>query len=97
MIEDDAFIHFQDVPAIKDKAISAEGIVPSIDERVKTNELVVSGDIFYVECRRKLFKWKLGDPAWTNTGLVDIGAPHIDDITEAFRLAASEKTVKEQI
>ena len=91
--EGEAFIPFQGVPAIKDKAISAEGIVPSMDERVKTNELAVSGDVFYAECRRKLFKWKLGDPAWTNTGLVDIGVPHVDDITDAFRLAASGKTI----
>ena len=91
--EGDALIPFQDVPAIKDKATSGEEIGSSMDKYVKTNELVVSGDVFYVEYRRKLFKWKLGDPAWTNTGLVDIGAPHVDDATDAFRLAASGETV----
>ena len=91
--EGDAFIRFQDVPAIKDKTISGEEIGSSMDEYVKTNELVVSGDVFYVEYRRKLFKWKLGDPAWTNTGLIDMGTPHVDDATDAFRLAASGETV----
>ena len=91
--EGDAFIPFQGVPAIENKAISTEGIASSIDERVKTDRLVVSGDVFYVEYRRKLFKWKLGDPAWTNTGLVDVGTPHVDEGTDGFRLAASGETV----
>ena len=91
--EGDAFIPFQGVPTMENKAISAEGIASSMDKYVKTNKLVVSSDVFYIEYRRKLFKWKLGDPAWTNTGLVDIGAPHVDDATDAFRLAASGETV----
>ena len=64
-----------------------------MDEYVKTNKLVVSGDVFYMEYGRKLFKWKLGDPVWTNTGLVDIGAPNTDDYTDGFRVAASRETV----
>ena len=92
--EGDAFIPFQDVPIIEDKPISAERIGSSMmDEYVKTNKLVVSGDVFYMEYGRKLFKWKLGDPAWTNTGLVDIGAPNTDDYTDGFRVAASRETV----
>jgi len=32
----------------------------------------VSGETFYVEYLRRLFKWKLGDPEWTDTGLIDL-------------------------
>ena len=33
--------------------------------------VAVSNDVFYVEQERTLFKWKLGDSVWTNTGLTD--------------------------
>ena len=32
---------------------------------------VVSGETFYTEYQRKLFKWQLGDAEWKDTGLVD--------------------------
>ena len=32
----------------------------------------VGGETFYVEYLRRLFKWKLGDLEWTDTGLIDL-------------------------
>ena len=37
----------------------------------KIGAFVVSGETFYTEYQRKLFKWKPGDPKWQDTGLVD--------------------------
>ena len=31
----------------------------------------VSGETFYVEYMRQLFRWKRGESKWFNTGLVD--------------------------
>ncbi|MCY3724026.1 MAG: hypothetical protein OXG97_17560 [Candidatus Poribacteria bacterium] len=45
----------------------------------------VSGRTFYAEYKWRLFKWKPGDPEWTDTGLVDI------DILSA--VAVSDKIV----
>ena len=35
----------------------------------------VSSGTFYVEHKRKFFKWKPGDPEWTDTGLVNFDFP----------------------
>ncbi len=45
----------------------------------------VSGETFYAEYKRKLFKWKPGDPEWTDTGLVNFDFPSV--------VAVSGKTI----
>lgn len=54
---------------------------------------VVSGEIFYTEYRRKLFKWQFGDSDWIDTGLVDTNEHPEDDLKCGFRLAVSGETV----
>ncbi|MDE0686375.1 MAG: hypothetical protein OXI63_25910, partial [Candidatus Poribacteria bacterium] len=54
---------------------------------------VSSGEIFYTEYQRKLFKWKLGDAEWKDTGLVDTGKQPDGDLKCGFRLAVSGATV----
>ena len=54
---------------------------------------VVSGETFYTEYKRKLFKWKPGDAAWKDTGLVDTGEQPDTDLRCGFRLAVSGETV----
>ena len=34
-------------------------------------EFAVSGETFYTEYKRRLFRWKRGEPKWFNTGLID--------------------------
>ena len=54
---------------------------------------VVSGETFYTEYQRRLFKWQPGDLKWKDTGLVDTGEPPDGDLKCGFRLAVSEETV----
>ena len=54
----------------------------------------VSGETFYVEYLRRLFKWKPGDPEWTDTGLIDLNPkPDRGQGGYGFKLAASGETV----
>ena len=62
-------------------------------------EFAVSGETFYTEYKRRLFRWKRGEPEWFNTGLIDkTRLP--DNYDEAVKenqksiaLAVSEETV----
>ena len=58
----------------------------------------VSGETFYVEYKRRLFRWKRGESEWFNTGLIDMaGLPKdiesLGDSMENFKLAVSDETV----
>ena len=53
----------------------------------------VSGETFYIEFLGRLFKWKPGDPEWTNTGLVDIGKRSDTGLNKGFKLAVSAETL----
>ena len=58
----------------------------------------VSGETFYVEYKRRLFRWKRGEPEWFNTGLIDIaGIPNdfesFGDSQKDLKLAVSGETV----
>lgn len=55
----------------------------------------VSSETFYVEHKRRLLRWKRGESAWFDTGLVDTGE-HSDkdeDLVRGFKLAVSGQTV----
>ena len=60
---------------------------------VNARRVVVCNDAFYVEHERTLFKWKPGDPEWTNTGLTDRGSSFNNDFRMELKLAVSEETV----
>lgn len=53
----------------------------------------VSGDIFYVERKRQLLRWKRGASEWFNTGLIDTGKSIDDSNVKGFKLAVSEAVV----
>ena len=75
----------------KDRQLRIE--LRMIEDHAKVGAFAVSGDTFYVEYKRKLFKWKPGDPEWKNTGLIDTG-PHANDGSKnGFKLAISAETV----
>ncbi len=59
----------------------------------RAGAFAVSGDTFYVEYKRKLFKWKPSDPEWKNTGLIDTGKRADDGSKNGFKLAVSAETV----
>ena len=52
-----------------------------------------TNETFYVEHQRRLFKWKPGNPEWTNTGLIDLGKQPDEDLQNGFKLAVSGETV----
>ena len=53
----------------------------------------VSGEIFYVERKRNLLRWKRGASEWFNTGLIDTGKSVDDSNDKGFKLAVSEAVV----
>lgn len=65
----------------------------TLDPYVKTKTLAVRHHVFYMEYKRKLFKWRLGDPEWTNTGLIDTGETIDKDFYTGFKIAVSGETV----
>ena len=77
-------------------AQSSDGVDMSyivFEEEVRGQRTTVSDGTFYVEYRRRLFKWKPGDPQWTNMGLVDTSRLLDGDFRNGFKLAVSGETV----
>lgn len=56
---------------------------------------VVSGETFYTEFGRQLFRWKCGELEWFRTGLIDTdeSSKDSDDGPKELKLAVLEKTV----
>ena len=72
--------------------LSEMTVLPT-ESRVKTKTLTAHRDVFYLEYKRVLFKWRLGDPEWTNTGLIDTGEGVDKDFYTGFKIAVSGDTV----
>ena len=53
----------------------------------------VSGETFYMECQRRLFRWKPDTTEWKNTGLIDTTEQRDNTSDNGFKLAASAETV----
>jgi len=87
----DELIPIHGVPTFEAEAVPDNDTSPSYmlqlrrKKRTYIGTFAVSGQTFYAEYKWKLFKWKPGDPEWTDTGLVDI-----DILSE---MAVSGKTV----
>ena len=82
-----------DVPDDIKKDAKAMKALRSLATFMITGGFAISDEIFYVENQRRLFKWKPGDPEWTNTGLIDLGKQPDADLRKGFKLAASGETV----
>ncbi|RKU38029.1 hypothetical protein C6496_07680 [Candidatus Poribacteria bacterium] len=63
------------------------------EEGVRSQTTAVSDGTFYVEYRRRLFKWKPGEPKWTNMGLIDTSRLLDGEFRSGFKLAVSGETV----
>ncbi len=91
--ESNTLIPVQGVPAIDSEITGqdrlTEAALPSIEEWARVEAFAISGDVFYAEYNRRLFKWRLGDSAWKDTGLVDFGKPSDGDSLGGFKLAVS--------
>ena len=84
----DTLIPIQGVPIFDRETVNPHAIA-----RLQTETATASRDVFYVEYQRGLFKWKLGDPEWTNTGLVDTSQVSYSDFRGGFKIAVSGETV----
>ncbi|RKU09909.1 hypothetical protein C6503_20430 [Candidatus Poribacteria bacterium] len=60
---------------------------------VKATTVVAYNDVFYAEYGRTLFKWRRGDPQWTNTGLIDMSQLSDDNDSKDLKLAVSGETI----
>ena len=94
----DRFIPVQDVP-IFDRYKLADEKYKSKERdyrhvsRLRTETAAASRNVFYIEYIGELFKWKLGDPEWTSTGLVEDNPLYYNKSLEMFKLAVSRETV----
>ncbi|MDE0397927.1 MAG: sigma-70 family RNA polymerase sigma factor [Candidatus Poribacteria bacterium] len=66
---------------------------PIYKKKAGARIVVVSNDVFYAEQERRLFKWKLGDSEWTNTGLTDMSQESYDNDSQDLKLAVSGETL----
>ena len=80
LTDSDSLIPVQGVPIFDRRKIGNEKFYYKSEDReyirtfrLKTETAAASRDTFYVEYAGELYKWKLGDPEWTSTGLVDDG------------------------
>jgi len=70
-----------------------ESLSPLPEKEVKIKAIVVSNNILYAEYGQRLFKWKLGDSKWMDTGLINTDKQSNADIKDGFKVAVSEATV----
>ena len=79
---------------VQDFSISDyESLSPLPEKEVKIKAIVVRNNVFYAEYRQRLFKWKLGDPKWTDTGLINTDKHPNADMKDGFKVAISEEIV----
>ena len=74
----DELIPIHGVPVFEAEAVPDNGDISTYmlhllrKKHTYIKTFAVSGRTFYAQYKRKLFKWKPGNPEWTDTGLVDI-------------------------
>lgn len=86
-------IPVQGVPTFDDKLLPPDATSDPFVTRVKAKTLAVNRNVFYVEYKRRLFKWRVGDTEWINTGLIDTGERFDGNPREGFTVAVSGETV----
>ena len=96
----DMLIPVQEVPIFDRRKIGYEKFYYRSEDRgyirtfrLKTETAAASRDTFYVEYGGELYKWKIDDPEWTSTGLVDGGYQYNEKFGEGFKLAVLGETI----
>ena len=92
------FIPIQGVPIFDREKLAFEKYKSKEREilhvsRLRPETAAASRDTFYMEYLGELFKWKLGDPEWTSTGLVEDHSLYYGASFAVFKLAVLEETV----
>ena len=101
--DSDMLIPVQGVPIFDRRKIGYEKFYYKSEDleyirifRLRTETAAASRDTFYVEYAGELYKWKLGDPEWTSTGLVDDDYQYDDyqySYKKGFKLTVLGETV----
>ena len=81
------------IPVQEISTFDHESFPPAPEKEAKVKAILVSNNVFYAEYKRRLFKWKLGDPKWMDTGLVDTSKQTNTDLKDSFTLAVSAETL----
>ena len=96
----DRFIPIQGVPIFDREKLAFEKYKSKerdyrLVSRLRTETAAASRNVFYIEYIGELFKWKLGDPEWTSTGLIEDSPLYLysDTSITVFKLAVSGETV----
>ena len=94
----DRFIPVQGVPIFDREKLAFEKYESKERDylhvsRLRTETAAASRNVFYIEYIGELFKWKLGDPEWTSTGLAEDNPLYYNKSFEMFKLAVSGETV----
>lgn len=94
----DRLIPIQGVPIFDRKKLAFEKYKSKerdyrLVSRLKSETAAASRDVFYIEYIGELFKWKLGDPEWTSTGLIEDDPRYSNTSFAVFKLAVSGETV----
>ena len=94
----DRLIPIQDVPIFDRYRLSEEKYKSKERDyrhvsRMRTETAAASRNVFYIEYIGELFKWKLGDPEWTSTGLIEDNLLYSNTSIAVFTLAVSRETV----
>ena len=92
------FIPIQGVPIFDRKKLAFEKYKSKEREvlhvsRLRPETAAASRDTFYIEYLGELFKWKLGDPEWRSTGLIEDHPLYYGASFAVFKLAVSGETV----
>ena len=87
--EGNTLIPVQGVSILKREDRLTETILPPVKGLVPIKAFAISRDTFYAEYKRRLFKWRLGDSVWKDTGFVDLSEPSDTDFDKGFKLAVS--------
>ena len=88
---EDELIPIHGVPAFEAGTPPDNGTSPSYmlqlrrKKRTYIGAFAVGDETFYAQFKNKLFKWKLGDPTWADTGLVNFDFPSV--------VVVSDKTI----
>ena len=92
-------IPLQNIPVIDGKKPGSESdyirLIPQIspESELKPDGVAVTNDVFYVEYKRRLLKWKIGDPDWTNTGFTDSTLLFDQEAKKGIKIAGAGETL----
>ncbi len=81
-----------DLPNTPEKRDNSPNPLYAIAKHHNIGAFAVSGQTFYAQWKRHLFKWKPGDSEWTDTGLID-NSESLYGFDRGFQLAVSGDTV----